>query len=87
MRYNAFHEPRPRGSAEMVEALEERDADPEDCEATIERGDDQGDFAGWTAEVRNEDGDEVFATLGYGEDKAGLEADLKAAGIYQLHYL
>lgn len=80
MKRNLHNEPRPKGLDEIMEAIDETGIDPSDCNAELERSDDDGDFTGWTAEIRNnEDGESPFSTLGYA-DKEDLLKDLKAAG-------
>lgn len=81
MKRNTFGDPRPKGHEEMVEALDERNANPGECNAELSHDDVDGDYKGWSAEVRNnESGDEIFSTLGY-ENREDLVNDLKAAGI------
>ena len=85
----AFGDPRPTNFEEMKEALEEREADPSECNAEIrhEPVDDGQGNSGWTAEVRyNEDGEGVFDTLAY-ESKDKLTKDLKAAGIEDIEIM
>lgn len=85
MKHNKFGDPQPKGHAEMVEALDERDVDDASAlyaEISHDTDDDTpAEFRGYSAEVRHSDsGDEVFSTLGY-EDRGDLVNDLKAAGI------
>lgn len=81
MKRNVFGDPRPTGTAEIVEALEEGPTSGDEVNALVEFSDGETEFDGWTAEVRmNDSGDEVFSTLGY-DNKADLMADLRAAGI------
>lgn len=84
MRRNKFGDPRPKGSEEMADALEEKGweiSDGELLNAEIDHNSDGGEYDGYTAEVReNDNGNEVFATLGYA-DRADLVKDLEMVGI------
>lgn len=53
MRRNMFDQPRPANFAEMVEVFSERSVDPADVNATIEFNEGDGEFDGFTAEVRD----------------------------------
>jgi hypothetical protein len=87
MKHNMFGEPRPANYAEIIEALDETGRSGDECSADVEYADDQGEFKGWTADVRDsESGDSVFGTLGYA-DKGDLLKDLKAAGITDINEL
>lgn len=78
MKRNAFGDPQPSNFAEMVEALDERNADAGDVWASVDIGDD----GGWYATVQhNDDGEAIFETVEYPGDKSALLADLRAAGI------
>lgn len=86
MKRNLFGDPRPKGSEEMIEALDEGEALADSVNAEISHSDEDGEYSGWCAEVRDSDtGTEIFSTLGYGDDKAALIADLKAAGITEIN--
>lgn len=81
MKHNIFGEPRPANYDEMTQALDEVGADASECCADIEYSDEEGDFHGWTADVRDSNtGDSLFGTLGYA-DKGDLLKDLEALGI------
>ena len=81
MKRNLFGDPRPANYDEIIEALDQRDADPIECNAELTFNEDEGDYHGWSAEVRdNATGNEVFTTLGY-ESKEALIRDLEAARI------
>lgn len=84
MKRTMFNDPRPKGHAEIVEALDELGIDPGSAHAMIdEPGDDGQGGHGWSAEVDapTDDGDIAsFSTLAY-DTKEELLADLKASGV------
>lgn len=87
MRRNAFGDARPANYKEMIEALDERGAIGDEVNASVEFNEGEGEFSGWTAEVRfNDSGDEVFSTLGY-PSKEKIIADLKIACIRDIEVI
>ncbi len=88
MQRTMFNEPRPKGHAEIVEAIDEAGLDASMCTARVEEETENDGFGGtgWTAEICGEDYDgeptEVH-TLAY-ESKDNLISDLEAAGIPEI---
>ena len=85
MKRNMFGNPRPKNHAEIEEAIGETDLQVSTAGAQISKNDeDEGDEAGWSAEITGEDSDgesiDPISTLGY-PTKDALIADLTAAGI------
>lgn len=87
MKRSMFNDPRPKGHAEIVAAMDELAMDANSAEAMIdEPGEDGFGGHGWTAEVADydaEDERQEFSTLAY-DTKEELVADLKAAGITRI---
>lgn len=84
MQRTMFNDPRPKGHAEIVEALDERGLDASMSLARIEEETQDDGFGGtgFTAEIAGETEDDLIEvhTLAY-ESKDELLADLKAAGV------
>lgn len=82
MKRNMFGSPRPSNTEEIREAIEEKGVDPSDLNATMEKVDSDGmGGAGWSAEIRdNEGGDEVATTLAF-PTRSELVLALTEAGI------
>lgn len=87
MNRNFFGDPIPFGSAEIEDAIEEKEMG-EDLFALIEFNEyDGGMFDGFTAEIHdNEDSELSFTTKGY-DSKEELISDLRVARIYDVQYL
>jgi len=78
MQRNKFGDPQPANFTEMIEALDERNADASDVWASVDIGDD----GGWYATVQHsDDGEHIFETVEYPGAKTELLKDLKTAGI------
>lgn len=83
MKRSMFNDPRPKGHAEIVEAMDELGIDPSEARAMIDApGPDGFDGHGWSAEIDAPVEDEIasFSTLAY-DTKEELLADLKASGV------
>jgi hypothetical protein len=85
MKRSMFNDPRPKGHAELVEAMDELGMDADVATAVLEEepGEDGFGGNGYSAEVFDYDSEDErleFSTLAY-DTKEELIADLKAAGI------
>lgn len=78
MKRNAFGDPQPLGFDEIMEALMEKDWQPEQCYVMVQHDEDEAPFGGWTAEIAGDN--DIVNTLGYA-DKDALLKDLKSAGL------
>lgn len=81
MKFSPLGEPRPANEDEIMEALDHCGAVADTVNAEITHDAEEGDFKGYSAEVRdNETGDEYFTTLGFA-DLDELRNALVNAGI------
>jgi hypothetical protein len=83
MQTTQLGDPLPSNAAEMVEAFSWTCDIPPKCEAVVEPPSAQnigGIYEGWTAEVFNNEGDSVFATVGFPTEDS-LVAALAASGV------
>jgi hypothetical protein len=83
MRRNGFGDPQPLGFDELMDALFEKEWEPEECVVIVEFCNDPAPFGGWSAEIAGDNA--IITTLGYA-DKTELQKDLKAAGFRDIDY-
>lgn len=83
MKRNGFGDPQPLGFDELMEALFEKEWEPDQCFVSVEFVEEEAPYGGWSAEISGDN--DIINTLGYA-DKIELQKDLKAVGFRNIDY-